>query len=177
MRGSGHGVPLRSRLKAKTYTSQETPGSGRQKVMMALIPVLALTLLYLWKNPLTGSTVVTAQDAPQEEAVPAVVGDVEIDWEIPPLYQPGGRDPMRLPTPPVVAVEEPVVVPTQPHMDLIVTGILHSQDRPAAIIDTFLVHEGEQISGATVKKIDEDGVEFEMNGRIWRQAVEIDKKP
>lgn len=163
-----------SRLRPNVYDSEGREGGIRQKVTIVLIPVLALTLLYVLRNPLTAST--PAQDAQVAEVASAPVPDVEIAWQIPPLYQPGGRDPMRLPTPPVVPVEEPVVAPTEPHMDLIVTGILYSEDRPAAIVDTFLVHEGEQISGATVVKIETDGVEFEMNGRTWKQAVEIDKK-
>ncbi|MEN6574911.1 MAG: hypothetical protein ABFD90_01115 [Phycisphaerales bacterium] len=166
----------RRRLRTASYGSQREPGGGRQKIMMALIPVLAIALLYLLRNPLTVSTPATAQDKLPAEVIPVTIPNVEIAWEIPPLYQPGGRDPMRLPAPPVVTVEEPVAAPTQPHMDLIVTGILYSEDKPAAIVDTFLVHEGEQISGATVKKIEKDGVEFEMNGRTWKQAVEVDKK-
>jgi hypothetical protein len=170
------GAGQQRRMRPAGYASQGVAGGGRQKIMVALIPVLAIALLYLMKNPLTVSTPATAQDKLPAEVVPVTIPNVEIAWEIPPLYQVGGRDPMRLPAPPVVTVEEPVAAPTQPHMDLIVTGILYSEDRPAAIVDTFLVHEGEQISGATVKKIEKDGVEFEMNGRTWKQAVEVDKK-
>jgi hypothetical protein len=158
-----------------TYTSRGEAG-GRQKILMALIPVLAVTLLYLLKNPLTRSNPATARDKRPVEVAPVEVPDVRIAWEIPPLYQPGGRDPMRLPTEPVATAKELGAEPTQPHMDLIVTGILYSEDRPAAIVDTFLLHEGEQISGATVKKIEKDGVEFEMNGRTWKQTVEVGKK-
>ena len=157
--------------------SQEGPGNGRQKMMMALIPVLAVALVYLLKNPLSVSTVATAQSTQPALAEPVAPPNTEITWEIPSLYQPGARDPMRLPTPPVeAAVEEPVAAPTQTHVDLVVTGILHSEDRPAAIVDTVLVHEGEQISGATIKRIEKNSVEFEMNGRTWKQTVETDKK-
>ncbi len=168
------GAGSHPRVRPTTYASRAV-GGGRQKLMIALIPVLAIALLYLLRNPVTVSTVATA-DVHKAEVVPAKTPDVEIAWEIPPLYQPGGRDPMRLPTPPVVTVEEAVVVPTQVDIDLIVTGILYSEDRPAAIVDTALVHEGDQISGATVTKIEKDGVQFEMNGRSWKQTVEIDKK-
>lgn len=165
----------RSRLRPATRASREATG-GRQKIMMALIPALAIALLYLLKNPLTVSTPATAQDTQPVEVVPVQISDVEIAWEIPAPYQLSGRDPMRLPAPPVVPVEEPAVAPAQSHLDLVVTGILHSQDRPAAIVGTRLVHEGEQISGATVTRIEKDGVEFEMNGRTWKQVVEADKK-
>lgn len=172
---SGAAAP-HPRLKPATYTSRGETGEGRQKILMALIPALAIALLYLLKNPLARSTPVTAQDKPPVEATPVEISDVQIAWEIPPVYQPGGRDPMRLPAEPVATAEELEAEPTQPHMDLIVTGILYSEDRPAAIIDTFLVHEGEQISGATIQKIEKDGVEFEMNGRTWKQTVEVGKR-
>jgi hypothetical protein len=48
---------------------------------------------------------------------------------------------------------------------------LHSADKPAAIVDTQVVHEGQRVSGATVEKIDRDGVQFERNGRRWKQTI------
>lgn len=168
-------VSRHSRLKPVTCVSWgESP--GRQKMMMALVPVLAIVLLFLLKNPLTTSTAATTQVTPPARVAPVEILDVEIAWEIPPVYQPVGRDPMRLPIEPVATVEAPGTASTQPHMDLIVTGILYSEDQSAAIIDTFVVHEGERISGATVKKIEKDSVEFAMNGRTWKQAVEVDEK-
>ncbi len=177
MQRSAGGSPQHSRLRPTKYASPED-GGGRQKVMVVLIPILAVALLYLLKNPLSGSTVAKAEDTEQiPEVMPTKAPDIEIAWELPPLYQPGGRDPMRLLAPAVVVtVEEPVAAPAQIELDLIVTGILHSEDRPAAIIGTAVVHEGEQISGATVKKIEKNGVEFEMNGRTWKQAVGAGEK-
>ncbi|HNS21602.1 MAG TPA: hypothetical protein PKH24_13945 [Sedimentisphaerales bacterium] len=177
MQRSAGGSPQHSRVRPAKYASPED-GAGRQKVMIVLIPILAVALLYLLKNPLSGSTVAKAQDTKQiPEVAPTKAPDIEIAWELPPLYQPGGRDPMRLPVPAVVVtVEEPVVAPAQIDLDLVVTGILHSEDRPAAIIGTAVAHEGEQISGATVKKIEKNGVEFEMNGRTWKQAVGAGEK-
>ena len=145
--------------------------------MMGLIPVLAITLVFVVRNPLKVSAV------PSDENTQSVVSETtasrssEINWQIPPLYLPDGRDPMQLPPPPVTPTVEGTddsPAPVQTRVELTVTGILYSQDRPAAIVDTHLVHEGEQISGATVKKIEMDGVEFEINGQTWKQAV--DKK-
>lgn len=162
-----------SRRKPNTRTSAESAGDRSQKIMMALIPVLAFTMLFLLKNPLKMSRGAPMQSA-QPVVAPAVTSsDVEIAWEIPPLYPLGGRDPMRLPTPPVVSTTvEESAASVQTRVELIVTGILYSEDRPAAIVDTQLVHEGQQIAGATVRKIEMDGVEFEMDGRTWKQAVD-----
>jgi hypothetical protein len=161
-----------SRPRPRKRTSTEGIGAGRQKLMMALIPALAATLVFVVKNPLKVSPVAPVQSVQPTAVTPVPSSDVEIVWEIPPLYLPGGRDPMRLPAPPVApVVEEPAAAPMQTRVELVVTGILYSEDRPAAIIDTQLVHEGKQISGATVRKIERDGVEFEMNGQTWKQAV------
>jgi hypothetical protein len=55
----------------------------------------------------------------------------------------------------------------------VVTGIIYS-DKPAAIIDGKIVHDGNSVNGATVK-IYKDKVEFEKNGKKWQQ--EVGQKP
>ncbi|MEN6333071.1 MAG: hypothetical protein ABFE01_02360, partial [Phycisphaerales bacterium] len=165
-----------ARPKTKTQRSTQAAGNGRQKIMMALIPALAIVLVIAVKNPLKVSPVIPVQNTQPADAAPPVVADVDIVWEIPALYQPGVRDPMKLPEPPVAATpeatEEPEVAPKQTRVELVLSGILFSLDRPAAIVDTQLVHEGQQISGATVKKIEKDSVEFEWNGQTWKQTVD-----
>ena len=101
------------------------------------------------------------------------MADVPIAWEVPSPYDLRSRDLMRArPTPPV-AVESAgtTVQPTEPPVNLVVTGILFSEDKPAAVVDTQIVHEGQQISGATVEKIEKDGIHFERNGLKWKQAI------
>jgi type II secretory pathway component PulC len=55
---------------------------------------------------------------------------------------------------------------------LIVSGILCSEDKSSAIIGNRIVHEGDQIQGANIIKINKEGVEFEMNGKKWTQKVQ-----
>ena len=55
--------------------------------------------------------------------------------------------------------------------DLLVKGILYSEDNPAAIIGILIVHEGDSVYGATVVKIERDSVIFEKNGKKWQQPV------
>jgi type II secretory pathway component PulC len=55
---------------------------------------------------------------------------------------------------------------------LIVKAIVYSEDNPSAVIGKQIVHEGDEISGATIVKINEDSVEFEMNGERWKQKVQ-----
>jgi len=56
--------------------------------------------------------------------------------------------------------------------NLSVKGIVYDKDKPAAIIGTQIVHEGDRISGATVVKITKNSVEFEMNGKKWTQNIQ-----
>gem|GEM_PF-3161224 len=172
---TSEGLLTRSRVKFTTCDSSGARTDGRQKVMMALIPVLAFVLLYVSKNPLVRSSPAQAQQEPPAEAAPVAISDVELAWEIPPLYPLGGRDPMRLPAPAVPVAEVPAPEPVRRYASFTVTGILHSEDRPVAIVDTILVREGKEIFGAKVVKIEKDAVLFEMNGRTWRQAVETNK--
>lgn len=165
----------RSRRHLKARVLRKGASEARQKLMLGLIPVLAIALVFAVKNPMKASAVPLEQSAPSDNVARSTVLDTDINWEIPPLYVPGSRDPMQLPAPPVAPGGEEMAgppTPVQTRVELAVTGILYSVDRPAAIVDTRLVHEGEQVSGATVKKIEMDGVEFEMNGQTWKQAVD-----
>jgi len=169
--GNVHAVKAKPAL--RSYARKEKAAGGRQKLMLALIPVLVVVLVALVKNPLSARATAPAAVAPPVKAARPIVTDLDIAWTVPAPYEPRGRDPMR-PTPAAaVAGEnaEPTARSTEPPVDLMVTGILYSDDRPTAIIGTQVVREGQQIFGATVEKIDTDGVQFERNGRRWKQAV------
>ncbi len=146
----------------------------RQKLMMALIPVLAIVLIAVWRNPLSTRPALKAAGASPRTFDRPMVPAVEIPWAIPGRFELEGRDPMQWPPPSAgVQNDEPPAVADTPENsgELVVTGILYSEDRPSAIVNTQLVHEGQQISGATVDKIESDGVQFERNGRKWKQGV------
>jgi hypothetical protein len=164
------------RSKLKTVPRPTMPGEKadhRQKVMMALIPVLAIAMIFLLKRPFGARRPAKpAKKAPKASA-PADVASIEIAWQLPAPYELGGRDPMRPVPPPLTATEgqEAEARVTENFVALTVTGILYSNDRPAAIVDTQIVHEGQQVAGAMVEKIDRDGVQFEKNGRRWKQTI------
>jgi hypothetical protein len=54
----------------------------------------------------------------------------------------------------------------------VITGILYSADKPSAIVDRTIVHNGDSIYGVAVIKIYKDKVEFEKNGKKWEQKVQ-----
>jgi len=55
---------------------------------------------------------------------------------------------------------------------LIVKGILYTEDNPSAVIGNKIVREGDEVLGATIIKINENSVEFEINGKKWVQKVQ-----
>ncbi len=52
-----------------------------------------------------------------------------------------------------------------------ITGIIHSQDKPSAILGGRIVHEGDTQYGIRIIKIYKDKVEFEENGKRWTQRL------
>jgi type II secretory pathway component PulC len=55
--------------------------------------------------------------------------------------------------------------------ELVVTGIVTTEQTPRALIGTEIVEQGQTIMGATVIRITPDSVEFEMDGKKWTQKV------
>jgi hypothetical protein len=59
----------------------------------------------------------------------------------------------------------------------LVTGIVYSADKPSAIVDRQIVHEGGVIHGVTVVKIYKDKVKFSKNSKSWEQKVQQTPEP
>jgi len=53
----------------------------------------------------------------------------------------------------------------------VVIGIVYSEDKQIALIDKEVVRPGDTIHGVKVVKIHQDNVEFEKNGKVWKQKV------
>ena len=54
----------------------------------------------------------------------------------------------------------------------LVSGIVFSDDRPAAVVGNQVLYEGDVKNGVTVVKITKEQVQFEKNGRLWTQEVQ-----
>ena len=163
---------IRPKLYKRKVKAIKRNGDSRQKVMMIAVPILAITLYVLLKHPVGVPGGATTHEMSPEPPAAALNANIEIDWRIPPVYDPDLRDPMQLTPPREKVRNEPIQIEeVTPRVEFLVTGILYSQEEPTAIVNTRVVREGQQLSGATVVKIKRDSVEFEMNGRRWRQTV------
>jgi CheY-like chemotaxis protein len=58
-----------------------------------------------------------------------------------------------------------------------VVGILHGKEKPCALINIELVHEGDIRNGVKIVRINKDEVEFEKNGEKWTQKVLANPNP
>jgi len=168
------GSGLWQQIKNRLFAPKPGVSAARQKVMVILVPVLFIVLILVATMVLAPSRKVTRPPKAKPPTIVAVA-DTKIDWQVPPPYQATLRDPMQpVPSAIILGKTEPkteVVEPVKPEK-LVVKGILYSDDNPSAIIGTQIVHQGDKVSGATVIKINKDGVEFEREGEKWKQGVE-----
>jgi hypothetical protein len=150
-------------IKTKLFTPKPGVSPARQKTMVILVPVLFLTMIFVFSRVLSGPSSKTsrAQGFAPSNAVAA--SNDEIDWQIPDPYPTTLRDPMQFGS---------VTTAQNGTGNLIVKGIVYSKENPSAVIDNRIVHEGEKVSGATVVKINKDSVELEKNGKRWTQKVQ-----
>jgi hypothetical protein len=66
-------------------------------------------------------------------------------------------------------IKKAVEIPSLSHG--LVGGIFYFADKPAAVVDRKIVHEGSMIDGVAVVKIYQDKVEFAKNRKKWMQKV------
>ncbi|UCD49035.1 MAG: general secretion pathway protein GspB [Phycisphaerales bacterium] len=154
----------------KAQSKSRKPVCTRQRVMTLLVPVLAVTLVMLMRKPLRSPQPASADNLDWAFTIADDANAVQIDWEIPPLYQPSESDPMRL-TAPTYVIEDDTLPRTEVRQHLTLRGVLYSEDNAAAMVGTQLMHEGDQIAGVIVREIEKNGVVFELNGERWKQMV------
>ena len=159
---------IRGQVQGRLFAPKPGVNTARQKLMLILVPVLCvifvLVIINVFRSPLR-------KTAKRPDAVKASVKTAnsggKINWEIPPPYPENMRDPMQLGT---IAVSSGTG--GTEGSQLTVKGIVYSTDNPSAVIGTQIVHQGDEVSGVTILKINEDSVEFEADGKKWTQKVQ-----
>ena len=154
----------------KLFASKPGASTTKQKAMVVTMPLLFIVLIFMMlKGGVFGTSVRNSEASAEDNASSVVTADLntKIDWEIPAPYPTTLRDPMRL-GPAATAQTE---TGTRTFVKLMVKGILYTEDSQSAVIGNHIVHEGEEILGVTIVKINKDSVEFEMNGKRWTQKV------
>jgi hypothetical protein len=155
------------RISNRLFAQKPGVNLGRRKVLVMLAPLLIIVLIFVLMKVLMPPVRGTQGDpTPEPPNVVAAAGG-KIDWQIPVPYPVTLRDPMQF---------YKGTTQTGPGQEnpgqLIVKGTVYSDADPLAVIGTQIVHEGDQVSGATIVKINKSSVEFEMNGKRWTQKVQ-----
>jgi len=132
----------------------------RQVIMTGLIPILSIVLILALARNLKPASKNSKKVMTTGQRSSLGFSISQIDWQIPEPYPTNLRDPMQFGS------------VTNYQGDLIVKGILYSEDRPSAVINNLIVHIGDEVDGAEIVKINEDSVEFERGSRRWSQQVQ-----
>ncbi len=160
-------IPWRQTLeqiKNKLFAPKPGIDATRQKAMTILVPVLAIIMIFVLTQVLgtpSPKIIIPAGFGPANAA--ASSNNNTIDWQIPDPYPTTLRDPMQIGS---------VTTDQAGGGELIVKGIVYSEDNPSAVIGEQIVRQGDKISGITIVKISKDSVEFERNGKKWTQKVQ-----
>jgi len=162
---------IKKKRKDKNLVPKSGVSSSRQKVSIVMFIVFSAALVIVLLRPYyTSRRNNTSRTTKQANDRMTTVADIEIDWPVPPVYSESIHDPMETKAPPPKKVES--------SEDILVRGIVVSEDRKYAVIGTQYLQEGGIVPGTKirVKTINPNSVEFEEDGKIWTQTVEADKR-
>ncbi|MHC4363249.1 MAG: hypothetical protein ACYSTZ_10505 [Planctomycetota bacterium] len=156
-------------------------GSAKDKVMVMLVPILAIVMVFVFRQVLHKSPGKTqGADKKDETVVAAVEPSDKILWTIPEPLPKMTRDPLKFPEPD--KPENPDQTGTEnPDQDTItdqtqmrnlqIRDIVYSEERATALVGNQIVRAGSKINGVTIVKINKNSVELERNGETWIQKV------
>jgi hypothetical protein len=166
----------------KLFAPKPGVSPARQKAMVIMVPILAIIMIFAFRQVLSNAPSQT-EGAGTDDAPVVAKADTgtEIDWKIPEPIQITEKDPAKLPDESDNQNQQQNQETAEPDNatgTIIIRDIVFSRDKPSAVIGSKIVYVGDVINGATIVKIDRDGVEFEKNGDRWEQMVrEVNKFP
>jgi type II secretory pathway component PulC len=152
----------------------------KQKKMAALVGVLSVVFVTMSYRVLSQSTSIPATSlAASTKLINKVTEPPQqlVAWRRPPVWKNITRDLMkagksgRIRSKSELQGSEsgdspaPVAMANLAIVSPAISGIVYSKDRPSAIINGKLIHEGDTIAGAKIIKINRKHVVFEINGK------------
>ena len=151
------------KISAKLFVEKEGVDVKKQKMMAVVIPVLFIVLNFVFSRVLRSPSRGAAKPNLTGASNTTAAVDKRQQWQIPEPYPESLRDAMQFNAADAASITRGMIA---------VRGIVYSEDNPSAVVNNEIVHEGEEIAGATIVKIYKDRVEFEMNNKKWIQKVE-----
>ncbi|OQA92847.1 MAG: hypothetical protein BWY26_00005 [Elusimicrobia bacterium ADurb.Bin231] len=128
----------------------------KQMIMLLITFVLSLLLFYILFGPGFSKEKKPEVFNLKAELMP------QIKWQIPDQLS-NIRDPMQIGS---------ASKSKKDSTDVVIKGIVYSEDCPALIINGLILNEGQKISGVKILKIYSDRVELEKDGKTWIQKVQ-----
>lgn len=150
-------------VKSRLFAPRDGTSRRTQRVITMSVPALLMVLVVLLIQVFTIPSPESSNAADLQPAVTAVGFDDRIDWSVPEAYPENLRDPTQFGT----SRQGPAG-----SGELIVKGIVYSNDNPSAVIGDRIAHEGDEVFGARVVKINRDSVQFEAEGKRFTQKVQ-----
>jgi type II secretory pathway component PulC len=171
MRGSHRNISTRQLWRT---TKQKLFGSSRKSMdphskktailgLFLLIVFVVVLIFALGSGPASVKAAVNKKDS----EIPQMRGSRETTetWTQPKTYSISSRDPTS------ITAGSPAVTRGISVNALTVSGIVCSSKKSSAIIANQVVFEGDIVEGTKIIKIEKESVEFEKDGKHWRQQV------
>jgi hypothetical protein len=174
---------LLQQIKDKLFTPKPGTSPAKQKAMVIMVPILAIIMIFVFRQVLSKAPSKTK--GTEADDTPAVVSNAdsgsEIDWVIPEPIKIMTRDPIQLPDEsntenPEENTGQNGEANTDNQGAIIIRDIVHSKDKPSAVIGSRIVYPGDEINGVTIIKINRDSIVLEKDGEKWQQNVRDGKK-
>jgi hypothetical protein len=167
------GPNLWRQINNKLFAPKPGVSPSRQKAMVILVPILAIIMIFAFRQVLSTSPHKT-QAATDNETLPPLEAkpDGQVDWQIPEPLPATLRDPIRLVDHSAPNSTEPNGTAAEPKTKVInVRDIIYSKDKPSAFINGRIVYVGDKIGGTTIMQINKNSIEFEKDGKKWVKDV------
>jgi len=168
------GPNLWQRINDRLFPPKPGVSPTRQKAMVILVPVLAIVMIFVFRQVLSTSPRQTQGATDDNTPVVATAkSSHEIEWQIPDPLPAMERDPTKLPEQ-IAATSnaDPNQTVAEPEMETFnVRDIVYSKDKPSALVNAHIVYVGHKVGSATVVQILRDGVEFERDGNRWVERI------
>jgi len=150
-------------VKERILTPPAGVSPSKHITMVTLMPVLILVAIFVFGRPFLGSGGKGNKQQKELFSPASAVAKKDIEWLKPAPYPDDLRDPMKECT-----IQTTALVGRG---DIVVRGIVWTEDNPAAVIGTEIIYRGETFEGARVINITKESVEFERDGERWTQKI------
>ncbi len=171
--GKKAGSGLLKKYKSKLSKGKSNQADAKQKVMVALIPILFIVMIFMFRHVLSKPQQDAQGSVPGNETASAVKKstDNNIEWNIP--------EPLSIKKNTGAGAEQNTANGTGQENTandsengvIYIHSILYSSDRPSVVIGNKIVYLNQEINGAVVVEIHKDYVVFEKDSKRWTQKI------